>query len=227
MIIIRIITGRGHRHVTINAIGPVIITKQRGKIGHTPRSTTMTIPVGHTTRSTSTINRRRDVAINHTSVMTNHTITLDHRGNRRGGDRTMTRTINNGHTKRTITRHGRRHANATDATITRKRERIIMSGSINNVTGHGDITVNDRRRTIITSSRRRGGYPITSIIKHRGDTSTTSITGLSTLTRGRRRRNVNVIANVTSIVGDTARIISATQWEPHRLERQTTPADAC
>jgi hypothetical protein len=145
----------------------------------------------------------------------------------------MTRTINNGHTKRNITRHGRRHANAADTSITRKRERIIMSGSINNVTGRGDITVNDRPRTITTSSRRRGGHPITSIIIHRGNTRTTSITGPSTLTRGRRRRNVNVIAsvariiaNVASIVGDTRPIIDATQREPHRLERQTTLADA-
>jgi hypothetical protein len=138
----------------------------------------------------------------------------------------MTRTINSGHTKRTIARHGRRHANAADTSITRKRERIIMSGSINNVTGRGDITVNDRPRTIITSSRRRGGHPITSIIIHRGNTRTTSITGLSALTRGRRRRTVNVIANVASIVGDTRPIIGATQREPHRLERQTTLADA-
>jgi hypothetical protein len=221
MIIIRIVTGRGHRHVIINAIGPVIITKQRSKIGHAPRGTTMTS--GRATGNTITRNHRRDAAINHARVLANHTITPDHRRNSRGVNRIMTRTINNGHTKRTITRHGRRHANTADTSITHKREHIIMSGSINNVTGHGDITVNDRTRTIITSNRRRGGHPITSITIHRGNTRTTSITGLSTLTRGRRRRNVNVIA---SIVGDTARIISATQREPHRLERQTTLADA-
>lgn len=123
MIIIRIITGRGHRHVTTNTN---IITKQRGKIGHAPRSTTMTIPVGHATSSTSTIN-------GHT---TSNTITGH--GRRHA----------NAAADATITRKRER--------ITRKRGSIIMRGSINISTHRRRaINVNDRRRTSTTTNNRR------------------------------------------------------------------------